>query len=224
MGAQPSWFPGRAQDAGLVEFHHAGCEGAIMPVRLAGMDLDDEEARAIAGAVPQRVAQFAAGRICARLGLRRLGLDKTAIPVGVRGAPQWPEGVTGSISHTAETAAAVVTSLQRWRSIGFDIEDVASVTADLLELLVSSEEQRRPIGAASLPSIFSAKEAVFKAVDPLRATWIDFTDISVDLDADERRFRARASRSGLNLDLLGEGVGWLERRDGLVAALFCLKA
>jgi 4'-phosphopantetheinyl transferase EntD len=223
MAVRPSWFPSRAQGAGLVGFRHAGCEGAMMPVGLAGVELRDEEARAVAGAMPRRLAQFAAGRSCARQALRRLGMDRAVIPVGERGAPLWPDEVTGSISHTAETAAALVAPRRRWRSIGFDIEEAAAVTADLFEQLVSEEEGRRPASPALAPSIFSAKEAVFKALDPLHPRWIDFADITVDIDEDEGSFRARASRGGLDLALLGEGEGWLDRRDGLVAAMFCLK-
>ena len=60
-----------------------------------------EERGAVAKAVPKRVAQFTAGRVCARRALAQLGnTEPVPILMGEDRAPQWPAGYVGSISHT----------------------------------------------------------------------------------------------------------------------------
>jgi 4'-phosphopantetheinyl transferase EntD len=62
--------------------------------------IDESERRTVAGAVPSRQHDFAAGRWCAHRTLAALGADVDVIARGRRGEPLWPGGFTGSISHT----------------------------------------------------------------------------------------------------------------------------
>ena len=48
----------------------------------------------------------ATGRLCARTALAKLGASSVPIPSGRRGAPDWPSGVVGSITHCAGYRAA----------------------------------------------------------------------------------------------------------------------
>jgi len=61
------------------------------------------EEAAIARAVPKRRREFTTGRACARAALAKLGLPPAPIVPGLRGAPQWPAGVTGSRSKGLAT-------------------------------------------------------------------------------------------------------------------------
>ena len=67
-----------------------------------------EEEQVIAHAVPVRRREYAVVRSCARVCLGRLGYPRVPILPGVGGAPIWPAGVVGSLTHCAGYAAAAV--------------------------------------------------------------------------------------------------------------------
>src|SRR5690606_3948746 len=56
----------------------------------------------------KRQSEFLAGRLCAREALACLTQQRSIPAVGEDGAPQWPAGVVGSITHGAGLALAVV--------------------------------------------------------------------------------------------------------------------
>src|SRR5258707_14555226 len=66
--------------------------------------------------------EFAFGRQAAAEVLASLGFETEAIPVGPRGAPRWPEGVVGSISHTDGLAISVAARATERTAIGIDVE------------------------------------------------------------------------------------------------------
>ena len=55
----------------------------------------------------ERRNEFIAGRHCAREALARIGVSSCALPPDKNRAPQWPEGVIGSISHTGGLCCSV---------------------------------------------------------------------------------------------------------------------
>ncbi len=62
----------------------------------------------LAQAVEKRPLEFTTVRHCARVALGRLGVPAAPILPGEHGAPQWPEGIVGSMTHCAGYRAAVV--------------------------------------------------------------------------------------------------------------------
>jgi 4'-phosphopantetheinyl transferase EntD len=88
----------------------------------SGGVLFPEEERIIAHAVESRRRQYAAVRSCARACLARLGYARVPILPGIGGAPTWPAGVLGSMTHCAGYAAAAVGPLSRISAIGIDAE------------------------------------------------------------------------------------------------------
>lgn len=126
-------------------------------------DLWPQERAAIAGAVPHRLAEFAAGRQAARAALAALGQRAVALPMGPDRAPIWPEGISGSISHAEGIAIAVV---RPGAPLGVDIEADSPLPEDLWPTLTSPEERAAfPPGETGRQArwIFAAKEALFKA-------------------------------------------------------------
>lgn len=113
----------------------------------------------------KRKAEHLAGRIAAVLALREFGL-KTVPGIGEHRQPLWPEGLFGSISHSATTALAVVSP----HPVGLDIEAIFTphTAADLADSIVDNREQLllqispEPFPLA-LTLAFSAKESVYKA-------------------------------------------------------------
>lgn len=139
------------------------------------------ERDAIAGAVPHRLAEFAAGRQAARQALAALGHPAAALPMGPDRAPLWPSGIAGSIAHAAGIAVAAVRS---GPPIGVDVEEDAALSPDLWPVILSPEEQRSlPPGdtGRQVRQVFAAKEALFKAQDPATRAMFGFDAVAVAL-------------------------------------------
>ena len=64
-----------------------------------------EEERVVANAVAARRRDYTTVRTCARACLERLGYPPVPILPGVGGAPSWPAGVQGSMTHCIGYAA-----------------------------------------------------------------------------------------------------------------------
>jgi 4'-phosphopantetheinyl transferase EntD len=149
------------------------------------------EADAVGGAVEERRREFGTVRWCARKALVQIGIPAMPILPDGDGAPRWPAGVVGSITHCAGYRAAAVARAGELRGIGIDAEPHAPFPEDVLDLIARVEEraQLRALADAD-PSLhwgrilFCAKEAVYKAWFPLTRRWLDFTDVSTSVRLD----------------------------------------
>jgi 4'-phosphopantetheinyl transferase EntD len=157
-------------------------ETALLPVERA----------AISRAVPSRRREFARGRACARAALAALGLDPVAVPVGPDREPLWPEGVVGSITHAGDRVAAVVASTSGLAAIGIDVEARRPMAPDVRARVMLAED-RVDVGEAGPLVVFSAKEAVFKALFPGTRVWMGFDAVMLEEDAESGRLWARPS-------------------------------
>ncbi|HEY6480768.1 MAG TPA: 4'-phosphopantetheinyl transferase, partial [Streptosporangiaceae bacterium] len=81
-----------------------------------------EEEAVIGRAIEKRRREFTTARACARAALARLGQPPVAILPGERGAPGWPPGIVGSITHCAGYRAAAVARVSQVLAIGLDAE------------------------------------------------------------------------------------------------------
>jgi phosphopantetheine--protein transferase-like protein len=142
----------------------AEAEDAGQPVRL----FPDEEA-IVQNSVPKRRREFALGRACARQALENMGHPDWVIGRSTNGAPVWPDGIAGSITHTDGYAAALLGSTQHWSGIGIDAERIGRVTRNLWPRLFDTQERDYLAALEEAPQavaatlLFSAKEACFKA-------------------------------------------------------------
>jgi 4'-phosphopantetheinyl transferase EntD len=165
-------------------------------------DLLPQEQECVPRATAKRLADFAAGRRCARSALRRLGVTGHPLVVGAGGAPAWPAGIVGSISHCDGVCAAAVASARLFGGLGLDIETDKALDEDLRPFVCSDDEHRRitklrppPVGNWE-KVIFSVKESVFKCWYPLGRLRLEFDDVEVALLPEHGAFRARVSPSG----------------------------
>jgi 4'-phosphopantetheinyl transferase EntD len=185
------------------------------------------EAATIAGAVTERRREFGTVRYCARKALRRIGVPAVPILPDRDGAPRWPAGVVGSMTHCAGYRAAAVARTGEVRGVGIDAEPHAALPGDVLDLVLREEERvRRRVLADAHPGlhwdriVFCAKEAVYKAWFPLTRRWLDFADVSTTVRLDgtfHARVRVRGPR-GDDQDLDGFSGRWLVDRGLVVAA------
>jgi 4'-phosphopantetheinyl transferase EntD len=163
-----------------------------------GVALFPEEEAVIARAVDKRRREFTTARACARAALARLGLPPVPIVPGLRGAPQWPDGVVGSMTHCAGYRACAIARDRDLLTIGLDAEPHEKLPDGVLAAVSSEEERKRlAVLAAAVPSthwdrmLFSAKESVYKAWFPLTRRWLGFEDASVTIDPDKGAFTAQ---------------------------------
>jgi 4'-phosphopantetheinyl transferase EntD len=194
----------------------------------AGTGLFPEEAALVARATDKRRQEFATGRECAREALAGLDMGKSPILRGYRGAPQWPPGIVGSITHCAGYCAAAVARTRDLAAIGLDAEPNAALPGGVLEMVTQPAERARLRDlAAAQPEIswdcllFSAKEAVYKAWFPLTGRWLGFADADITINAADGTFTARLlvpDQAAPQLD--GGFTGrWLSRDDLILTAI-----
>ncbi|NEY89639.1 4'-phosphopantetheinyl transferase family protein [Tabrizicola oligotrophica] len=173
-------------------------DGPLGPVTV---DLPED----LRSAVPKRRSEFLAGRACAGMALRQAGLTETVLRQGR--APVWPAGVAGSITHSRDRAIAAVST--RYNALGLDCEAlVAPDRALQLAAAIFSETEAR-LRPEALPFagfftlVFSAKEALYKALSHRLGRVPDFREVTVTalqpghmalvLDGETHRARFRLS-------------------------------
>ena len=149
--------------------------------------------------VPKKKAHFLGGRYCAHQALSLMKRNESDVPdtyenekndlvpiqKSEQGAPIWPEGVIGSITHTENFIGAVVESAEKLRGIGIDTEKILGPqSVVMVESLVATEEEKRkslsfdPFEYFTL--IYSAKESIFKCLNPIIQKYIEFHDVTIE--------------------------------------------
>jgi 4'-phosphopantetheinyl transferase EntD len=186
-----------------------------------------EEEQLIGAAVEKRRREFATGRGCARRALGALGLGPVAIGRGARGAPRWPPGVVGSITHCAGYRAAAAARMRDARALGVDAEPDQPLPALVLGGITLPGERVMLRELAGVPGaswdrlLFSAKESVYKAWFPLTGRWLGFQDAQLTVNPADGTFQARLLVA--DAPLAGFGGRWLAR-DGLILTTVCVPA
>ncbi|WP_030740096.1 4'-phosphopantetheinyl transferase family protein [Streptomyces sp. NRRL F-5135] len=161
-------------------------------------ELFPQERALIARAVPKRRREFTTVRFLARRALRRLGEAPVPLLPDRRGAPSWPAGVVGSMTHCEGYRAAVVARSPRTAAVGIDAEPDAPLPEGVRDVVtLPGERARLDALAARDPRVswdrllFSAKESVFKVWYPLTRRELDFTEAEIEIDPSDRTFLAR---------------------------------
>jgi enterobactin synthetase component D len=158
------------------------------------LEIPDAEKVLVANSVPARRAEFTGGRWCAHRALEELGCPTNALLRGPLGAPLWPSGIVGSITHESEICLAVVAHATSYRGIGIDLFDCRrDVDMHALSHLVLTERDRARCASADaepffLKLAFSAKESVIKAVSEKIGRFLELTEI--DLSTHGQLFQA----------------------------------
>jgi len=160
-----------------------------------GAALYPEEEAAIARAVPKRRNEFTTVRHCARMAMAALGVEPCALVPGPSGAPTWPSGVVGSMTHCAGYRAAAVARSTDIATLGIDAEPHEPLPAGMLRRVGCGSEQGHLAQlAADFPAIcwdrvlFSAKESVYKAWFLLTRRWLGFDETELTFDPVNGRF------------------------------------
>ena len=143
-----------------------------------------EEARSIPARQPAMRRASGAARWIAHGLLANVGINDFAILRAPSGTPVWPDGITGSLAHDDEMAVAAVAPVTHIGSLGIDVEPAQPLPDDILALVATRADQADSADRHLAGRIlFSAKEAVYKAVYPLDREILGYEDITVDLNA-----------------------------------------
>ena len=154
-------------------------------------------------AIPKREIEYRTGRFLAKklLGLNKIS-NKSYLYKKPNGAPNWPQQIIGSISHSESTCIVAITEEKLFSGIGIDIEH-GIFEADLERRIVRHEEiVNRPdclSPLAALRALFCCKEAVYKALERVLTERIDFLDVNIctveAIDSDVYEFDVKFTRS-----------------------------
>ncbi len=138
-----------------------------------------------------RSGQSTAVRAAADNLLRAGGVTNPHIGRSEDGAPLWPAGWTGSLSHSRTWGAAVIAPTSALRSLGVDLEDPSRMKRKLwpyllcppelaeLDSLTESAANRR------VAAVFSAKEALYKTLAPLGGRVPGFKEVELRWTPDD---------------------------------------
>ncbi|WP_280457999.1 4'-phosphopantetheinyl transferase Npt [Nocardia carnea] len=171
----------------------------ILPADIASAELLDypedlaahpAEEPLIAKSVEKRRRDFIGARHCARQALAQLGEPPVAIGKGERGAPVWPRGIVGSLTHCDGFRGAALAHKMRYRSIGIDAEPHESLPEGVLDSVsLPAERHWLRITDSGLHLdrlLFCAKEATYKAWFPLTTRWLGFEDAHITFTIEQQ--------------------------------------
>lgn len=187
-----------ARDAFIGDLFGAEVWTASCAVSDDESDLHPDERVLVARAVDKRRREFAAGRRCARALLAQLGHPGEPLLRNDDRTPRWPDGIVGSISHSAELCVVAIATRATHASLGVDVEPDAALEAPIWKKICTPGELESLVGAAPAAErgrvarlVFSAKEATYKSVYPLMGKVFGFQDVELSIDFAQRRFTPR---------------------------------
>lgn len=162
--------------------------GAVSDTAVASMS--EREAAAVVSVVNKRRREFATARALAREGLERFfGLREFDLLNGKDRAPIWPQGISGSISHSSTRAWVALVDAAHG-TVGIDGENRDRLERKLWRLTMRDEEiayldeLQASVQERRALVIFSAKEALYKAQYPWSREFVDFMAVRVKLNDD----------------------------------------
>ena len=124
-------------------------------------------------------------------------VEPTWLPSGAR---NWPEGYTGSVSKKGTNVVAAIAPTDQMKSIGIDIERLDSRGLPTLGGLDATEQPYAVSGNDGQIVLFSVKEAVYKAINPILGHRLDFTDVATSWTPTDAACRSGvASACGVKL-------------------------
>lgn len=149
-------------------------------------DLHPDEHVLLESLPPRRARTWAGGRLALRRALGDAHRDHPIL-ADDRRAPMLPAGVVGSIAHKDPIAVALAARSPDLR-VGVDVELVARLpTLRLTSKILRADEDGLLQGgdverARALLLAFSAKEAIYKAIDPFLRRYVGFHEVRLQGD------------------------------------------
>ena len=122
-------------------------------------------------------------------------------------SPIWPDGFTGSISHSKNWVWASVAKSDQVLSLGIDTEAIVdAATRSQTWEQVATIDELRTLEALDLDPkveftvLFSAKEAFYKCWYPITKQYLDFKDVIVE-SCEPEQLTIRPKTKNLNSEI-----------------------
>ncbi len=167
-----------------------------------------DEVLALEQAKAAYARKFGAGRSAARAAMEQLGHVPRPVLQGDRGAPVWPQGLAGSISHAPRDTLAAVTDDPEIRALGLKITPARALESACWPEICTIREMR---WLASLgPSqrghfarlLECLKLAVFKAHSQISPKPLNWHEIELKVDLGASRFETSLPTRSRDYDCL----------------------
>ncbi|CCG87780.1 4'-phosphopantetheinyl transferase family protein [Erwinia piriflorinigrans] len=153
-------------------------------------------------AVSKRRAEYLASRYSLQQALASFGIDGFVLGNAADRAPIWPQGISGSLSHTQQQVCALLTR-DRHLLLGIDCEQMmAQSVANETQTMLINQQERERLEQCSIPFntaltiVFSLKESLYKALYPHLKQFMDFSAAEVvDCSGDMRQVSLRLTQT-----------------------------
>lgn len=178
----------------------------------------------LASAAQVRKEDYVAGRLCAFKASSLLGLSLTKLPTHSDRTPIWPQNLCGSISHSKKLAVSCVSSTDHYFSLGIDAEELLDDHIDISEQVANSNELSLVENKLGLTVLFSAKEALYKAIYPIVKSFVDFKEVEMTaIDFAKKTFEIKALSENLLKLGLNHFQGSFQLIDNTIVTLITIK-
>lgn len=137
-----------------------------------------------------RKAEYIAGRLAAQFALAEYGIEDYNLVSNPDRSPQWPDGIRGSITHKKSLAVAAVSNSIDFLGIDLETPMTEHAAHKLSRRIINDSEKQLLLSSQitfedGFARVFSAKEALYKAVYPWVKRYLPFsvcevTQISTD--------------------------------------------
>lgn len=188
-------------------------------------DLRPEESRVLGEVSNVRSRQFSSGRRAAHEAVQQLQIQDSAIGRTER-IPRWPPGVLGSISHSDSLAGAAVGLADTYLGMGIDLVPISAVSDKVAQRLLLGPELKwvGDMGSGDWrTALFSAKESVYKAVNPVVGEYLGFQDVTVSVVPDALEFFAATIENRESSEIVAGGHGFIHRVEGHWLTIFVVR-
>ena len=188
-------------------------------------ELTGKEFSLIVDSSLERQVEFSTGRWLAKIAVKNHCGAELELLADSENRPIWPDGLSGSISHTKPLVMVGVADCDDRTTIGIDIEQANRVKQRLFKKLFTRKELIEHEKSLSdwAGVIFSAKESVFKALNPLTDNYLGFLEVEISLDWQARTFEASYNGGRYTSRVIEKGTGYFILLDEYLVTIFVIK-
>ena len=130
-----------------------------------------------------RRLEFGTTRFLANVVQGRFGSQTDALTNVVKRYPVWPQALVGSISHARKLSLVACAARSQYANLGVDIESFGRIKPGLYKKLFNENELQiidQSVDAdVTATTMFSIKESIYKAVNPVTELWLGFKDVEL---------------------------------------------
>ena len=157
---------------------------------------------ALNSAVDKRKSEFLAGRAITAHAFTHLNIPWQNIPIGPKREPIWPNNVQGSITHTREYCACILSTVPNLY-VGIDVEHLLSHNAlrSVRHVAMTENDTQVEGSQATLSEqhfatlVFSAKETLYKALFPIAQSFFGFDAATIHGAPSDQKIRLQLTKT-----------------------------